>query len=375
MIDLLLEADERALEATLAELSALPRGEPGLVAEAEDEVARAPARAIAFDQSGAATLTAAGRVFAGGRFSAQSVGALRSRAAAATGRRAKARAALWVLCGADPRTDVGLLQATAAPGSLFQAASQFNCLEAPGPSLVRVADYFGDRTQGPRAAISCFPGALVRHYAAPGKGGERFVQTDARQLNLLEAALPRALAKVKGGYLMTQHLADQGAAAKALQDGFERICVGVHEDVEVALGGDFLGPVPRGQRIAQVYTSTLAVGYSDGQQEPRAVEAICRSLLRAAYLGTLLAAVATGQRRAVLTLIGGGVFGNPHPLIWESILWALDELDAKVGAPLEVVLNGREVERTLGLEALAAATGARGGAVVRLAAGRVERVA
>ena len=32
--------------------------------------------------------------------------------------------------------------------------------------------------------------------------------------------------------------------------------------------------------------------------------------LRAAYLGTLLAAATLGQHLAVLTLIGGGVFGN-----------------------------------------------------------------
>ena len=30
-------------------------------------------------------------------------------------------------------TDIGSLQATAGPGMLFQVASQFNCLEAPGP--------------------------------------------------------------------------------------------------------------------------------------------------------------------------------------------------------------------------------------------------
>ena len=60
--------------------------------------------------------------------------------------------------------------------ALFQVASQFNCLEAPGSFVVPVADYLHDPTQGPRASVSAFPATLVRHYAAPQPGGQRFVQ-------------------------------------------------------------------------------------------------------------------------------------------------------------------------------------------------------
>src|SRR5581483_7785035 len=112
--------------------------------------------------------------------------------AGATGGRLR----LWVLDGAHPATDVGGLQATAPPGSLFQAASQFNCLESPGPYVTPGAQYFRDKTQGPRASISAFPGTLLRHYAAPRRDGERFVQTDADQLNLLADVLDPEVAQI-----------------------------------------------------------------------------------------------------------------------------------------------------------------------------------
>ncbi len=49
------------------------------------------------------------------------------------------------------------------------------------------------------------------------------------------------------------------------------------------------------------------------------------------------------QRRAVLTLIGGGVFGNPIPLIWESILWAVEQVEPHLTGDLTVVVNGRNL--------------------------------
>jgi|GEM_PF-5757502 len=71
---------------------------------------------------------------------------------------------------------------------------------------------------------------------------------------------------------------------------------------------------------------TLAGGMYGSLAAPgEAYRVITRQLLRAAYLGTLLGAIALGRRVVVLTLIGGGVFGNPIELIWESILWAMEE--------------------------------------------------
>jgi len=52
-----------------------------------------------------------------------------------------AKARLWLFHGVSPMKDIGALQATSGDGTLFQVASQFNCLEATGPHVSRVADY------------------------------------------------------------------------------------------------------------------------------------------------------------------------------------------------------------------------------------------
>ena len=85
-------------------------------------------------------------------------------------------------------------------------------------------------------------------------------------------------------------------------------------------------------------------------------------LQRAAYLGTLLAAAALGKDRVVLTLIGGGVFGNPIATIWEAIKWATDQVSAVLHRDLFVVVNGRNL--SIDQEELYAAARSRGGALV-----------
>jgi hypothetical protein len=41
----------------------------------------------------------------------------------------------------------------------------------------------------------------------------------------------------------------------------------------------------------------------------------------------------------VLTLIGGGVFGNPEDEIWAAILFAVAEAEKLATDPLEVIVN------------------------------------
>jgi len=72
----------------------------------------------------------------------------------------------------------------------------------------------------------------------------------------------------------------------------------------------------------------------------------------------------------VLTLIGGGVFGNPPAAIWEAIRYALVEVDPYLAAPLHVVVAARtslaaEDRRTVA---------ARGGFVASFQQGDVEIV-
>jgi hypothetical protein len=88
---------------------------------------------------------------------------------------------------------------------------------------------------------------------------------------------------------------------------------------------------------------------------------VCRQLLRAAYLGTLMAATGLGRGRVVLTLIGGGAFGNPPRLIWESLTWALAEVEPLLSRDLDVVVNGRNLGAHIDAETLAGAARERGG--------------
>ncbi|MFT3839938.1 MAG: hypothetical protein QM723_23325 [Myxococcaceae bacterium] len=353
MLDALLAGRIDEFQAKRTELLARGRLDREVVDRLERAVSADPSL-FEVDAKGFASLSDGDRTFAAGKFEVLSIAELRKRA------RPSGRPRLFALLGADPSTDIGALQSTAAPDSLFQVASQFNCLEAPDAMLVPVFRYFRDPTQGPRASISAFAGTLLRHYRCP------FTQTEQKQINLLADALPVAVGRVESGYLMTQHIADLTEAANALERNFDRICVGVHEGLEVCFGHQWDGEVLTTSRIAQVFTSTLALGYSEGSYDAHAAMKICRQLLRAAYLGTLLGAASLGKRTVVLTLIGGGVFQNSHRLILEAIEWALEQ----VPHSMDVVINCREIDHEV-RPALLAATQARGGRCFEIQNGQV----
>jgi hypothetical protein len=313
------------------------------IAEVEAPVARAPEASFVFDGDGHATLVTTARSFIAGRFSTPSLSELWAKARARSAADARpARVSLGVLSGTGPLTDVGTLQATSAPGTLFQVASQFNCLEAPGPAIVPVSEYVHDYTQGPRASVSAFPGTLLRHYRAPSPDGGRFIQTDAKHLDLLDQALDPSVARVQSGYLQSSAIREPARAAALLRDRFERIKVGLHEGVEVVFGHDWGGPVVGARTIDQVFTSTVAQGSYGRDDGSTAFREIRVQLLRAAYVGTLLSALSSGSHTVVLTLIGGGVFSNPHEDIWGAIFWACEQVEQLPGAALTVLVNARD---------------------------------
>lgn len=334
------------------------------IAALEASAHNPPEAALSFDTQGFGQLQLGTRRWQAGRFSTPQLSELKARLS----RPAQPGPLKFsVLRGQDPLTDIGALQAHSRSGTLFQVASQFNGLEAPGPELVRVSDYFQDPTQGPRAAVSAFAGVLLRHYAAPASDGSRFRQSAAQQLNFLAEALPPTVGQVEQGYLTARQIPDPRTAAQALESGFDQIRVGLHAGIEVGLGYNWLGSAPEGKVIHQVLTSTLAAGAYSPDIDSTAPEwqAVMRPLLRAAYLGTLLGALQLQAEQVVLTPIGGGVFGNPHPLIWESLLWALDQAQAYVpqDKSLSVVLNARDFGQNLAEAAFDTATARRQGRV------------
>ncbi len=342
------------------------------VREAESAVRLDPS-AFTFTPAGA-TLKVGEHSWHAGHFEPVTIGDLRTRVAALRGGAPPARVHLYVVEGDEAPTDIGSLQAHAGASTLFQVASQFNCLEAPGPSLTAVERYLTDPTQGPRASISAFPATLLRHYAAPGASGERFVQTsDGRQIELLGEVCDPGVARVRNGYLLAEEIAEPSSFLHALATRFDAIRVGVHDDVEVVLGYDWDGDVARHPRIGQVFTSTLAAGAYGSASG--IFEEICGQLLRAAYLGTLLAALALRRSRVVLTLIGGGVFGNPGPLIWEALTWALDQVAPLATADLAVIVNGRNLGGQLDPTRLLREVRSRNGLLLSWPRGEAPRIA
>lgn len=345
------------------------RGDRRIVQQLEEHIRRSPQQAFQLDGSGNAWLTMPGKTWCAGKFHTPSILELKEKVKnmrSTTINNASARLRLWVLDGASPATDIGALQATSSE-SLFQVASQFNCLEAPGPEVTAVMNYFYDYTQGPRASISAFPGTFLRHYYAPGKNGARFAQvTNGDQIDLLEFACKGL---VKNGYVTGRGVSDPHAAISRLETNFDKICVGLHDNVQVALGYNWDGAVAESddRRIAQVFTSTVAGGGYDGRINlgERAFTAAATTLLGACYLGTLLATVCTGRKVAVLTLIGGGVFQNPIRLIWNSILWAVDTVNELLPADLDVILNGYNLGRLMDLNSALPAIRQRHGALIR----------
>jgi predicted Rdx family selenoprotein len=106
----------------------------------------------------------------------------------------------------------------------------------------------------------------------------------------------------------------------------------------------------------------------------REFERVCRQLLRAAYLGTLLAAIALDRSPVVLTLVGGGVFGNPRELIWESIMWAFERVEVPAARLLEVIVNARKLGDGGLIETVLSDVRHRGGAVLEFDSDGLTRI-
>lgn len=243
-------------------------------------------------------------------------------------------------------------------GALVQAASQFNLLEMATPTITPEAGvgiYEHDRTQGPACALACKGGVVYRNYFVPVDGG--LGQTADRQIDCL-AEVGEALGNEAGslwsmrnGYAFLtpsgrQAIADHLTRAdEPARDALRALLrVGLHEDLEVTMPG-------ADHRVTQVYGSALPVGYGGGRASEW--EPFARLVLEASYEATLLAAAenaaATGNPTVLLTLLGGGVFGNETSWILDAIARA----SAAVPAGLDLVVVSYR-SSTPGVRALAA---------------------
>jgi hypothetical protein len=229
--------------------------------------------------------------------------------------------------------DVQELHADASnAGALFQVASQFNLLEMASPRStpeMGVDIYEHDHTQGPACAIAAGAGTIYRNYFAPVNG--QVGQSETNQIDCL-ADLGSALRnsenrlwEMRNGYaLATRSGLEEiskrlrAASEKELDELRGLLRVGVHSDTQVTLQGST-------HKVSQVYCSALPVAYSRHPAE--LWEDFARLVLEAAYEATLCTGILNAQRkgnkRAFLTLLGGGAFGNETGWITDALKRAL----------------------------------------------------
>jgi len=220
----------------------------------------------------------------------------------------------------------------------FQVASQLNCLEFVGPSVVPengVTGYVRDKTQGPACSIACGPATVYRNYFArvQTEDGVSEGQTASMQIdNLADMGkllgnVPKGLLyEVKGGYTMADEsqlkrlntkLEELDAAGRR-DELLASLRVGVHDDVMVTSSNwgckQLRDPE---QTVTQVFGSACAVAYNRSTKRESWTN-FASLILEASYEATLWAAVlaaqrhggAHGSKKVFLTCLGGGVFGN-----------------------------------------------------------------
>lgn len=288
-----------------------------------------------------------GKTFHAGRFEVVSVADLR----------AKARRALdgfddrrdWMKVR-EVRADVAKLHVDRAnEQAVFQVASQFNCLEMPGPDVTPddgIDGYDCDMTQGPRCAIAAGAGTVVRNYFVPVGG--HFGQTEDVQVDCF-AGLGRRLTeecglfyRMQNGYALLYKGPNLARVERFIVKCNDRaweelsglLKVGVMWDTEVTWNY----PEAKGQLVNQVFCSALPLSYSKIVDVGQA-EALCHLVLTAAYEAVLCVAILNMAKcgfvtqPVFLTHLGTGAFGNPKH-------WARragkEALDKYANAPLDV---------------------------------------
>ena len=224
--------------------------------------------------------------------------------------------------------DVAHLQTHAKPGSMFQVASNFNCAEVAHSSVQIdggnfVSNLAIDRTQGPAASASAGVSAITRMHATfydPSTDPQTWGQTSDRQIELLGHPLVSPHFPVINGKLIFRQTEPR---TYSKEEVFPHIRIGLHQRARAYFGHrspPFMEKMERPPIIDQVFVAALNRRAPLPIQEH--LEDKTNLLLDAAYAGTYLAAQHCDTQHLVLTLVGGGSFGNPPSLIARAIAQA-----------------------------------------------------
>ena len=249
-------------------------------------------------------------------------------------------------------------------GAVFQAASQFNCLEMKDPGVSPTAGisiYVNDKTQGPACALACPAALLYRNYLVKHTiDMADYIGQCTQQINLLSDVetyienKTKEYWRVTNGYLQTEttkldefnKLLNTYTPEK-LEELKNKIRVGVHYDTSVA--------PPAKHRVYQVYTSALGIRteYSGVSKDDPNWVTFAKLVLSAAYEATLCVAAAkcvndymTGKRtKCFLTFVGGSAFENKKEWITEAINAALKKYE---NWPIDVIMvHHKKLDKSL----------------------------
>lgn len=237
-----------------------------------------------------------------------------------------------------------------AHNAVIQAASQFNYLEFPSAITTPeagITGYINDRTQGPACAEACAAGIAYRNYLIPMPDGTTG-QTAKNQCNGLAGLEKIILNKAKhplwtvtNGYVNStqaqlQELKALLQAQPNLVDELKQaLFIGVHWNTEVT---DLKTTTP--VLVTQTYNSALSISYSGLHAD--LWKELAKLVLEASYEATLLVGAINNieqqaSKPVLLTMVGGGVFGNEHAWIAEAIKKGCNAI-AAMGIDLDVYL-------------------------------------
>ena len=221
--------------------------------------------------------------------------------------------------------------------AVFQAASQFNCLEMISPQVTPdagITNYIRDLTQGPMCAIAC-PGATVyRNYFVNehGQGGKK-----GKQIDCLEGVHTTLTSEnddeefwiMQNGYALPAKSDSMRRLKTKLHTGvlnsrtaMKKLRVGVHWNTEV---NNSQQSNQNGHCVTQVYSSAVPISYGLSTCKKNSeFESFAKLVLYGTYQATFSAAAirAIELNKRVdlyLTKVGGGVFGNRSRWIVDAI--------------------------------------------------------
>lgn len=277
-------------------------------------------------------------------------------------------------------------------GSVFQAASQFNCLEFLNQNTTPeqgITGYIRDRTQGPACAVACPAGTAMRNYLVPWtdwRGKKRTGQTAQNQIDCSDP-VQRALINVgrdskdpqlaplekhapipeserlwttKNGYLDSDPIRLRKASAliqavrvnkQKYSDLLGHLTIGIQENTDVTAfrSNNVVS------NVTQVYSSAVAVGYSQCEDAPGWAD-VAQLFLDATYEATLLQGVievanhyagggtSDNAPKTLLTKVGGGVFNNNTEWIVNAIKRGVEEASS-YGVPVDApIVHFRNIE-------------------------------